>query len=253
MKKHIYIYLLLMGAILGVSCEKTLSTYEGKPTIYFNEAGRLPNFSGEVLRDSTLLSFSLAKSQDSIVRMVITTIGEKKDFDRPYTLAINPASTAREGVHYQFLNHQQRIKKNELTDTVSIRFMRSADMQLNTFLLSFDLKDNDHFSTLMKSKIINNTTLKQHSFINYRWFVNDIIKKPARWLDGYLGVFSRKKLFLMVEVTGVDPAYMDTSISIVELTAYGKYMQRYLNEQNSAGNPIYEEDGSLMVMGPSVQ
>jgi hypothetical protein len=91
------------------------------------------------------------------------------------------------------------------------------------------------------------------NFINYRWFINDIIKKPTRWLDFYLGTFSRKKLNLMVEVLNVDPQYMDTNISIAETLAYGKFMQRYLNEQKAAGNLILDEDGQPMNMGSAAQ
>src|SRR5690606_24229579 len=100
---------------------------------------------------------------------------------------------------------------------------------------------NEYFSTSMKDKVLNTNTGKIHSFVTYRWFVNDIIKRPGRWLDGYLGTFTRKKLFLMVEVLGIDPAYLDGSVSIPETLAYGKFMQRYLNEQRGAGNTILEE------------
>jgi hypothetical protein len=125
-------------------------------------------------------------------------------------------------------------------------------MQAKDFTLNFDLQENSQFITLMNNKVIN-TAGKKMSFVNYRWFVNDIIKKPGRWLDTYFGTFSRKKLFLMVEVLGADPGKMDTSISIAESLAYGKFMQRYLNDQRIAGNTILEDDGSIMIMGPSVQ
>jgi hypothetical protein len=57
----------------------------------------------------------------------------------------------------------------------------------------------------------------------------------------------------MAEVLGIEPAYLDTSVSIAESNAYGKFMQRYLNEQRALGKIVYEEDGSEMVMGVSVQ
>ncbi len=102
----------------------------------------------------------------------------------------------------------------------------------------------------MKYRMVSN---RQVSLVSFRWFANDIIKKPARWLDTYLGTFTRKKLLLMAQVLGFEPAYLDASVSIVEMTAYGKFMQRYLNEQKAAGNTVYEDDGSEMTMGPSVQ
>ncbi|WAC40816.1 DUF4843 domain-containing protein [Pedobacter sp. SL55] len=245
---------LLGFAVLTIllSCEKELHKYEGKPAVYFNEAGRLPAFGGEVLRDSTIMSFSLAKAQDSIVSMVVATVGAKKDVDRPYKLVINSSSDAIAGNHYQILNPTFVIKKNQLGDTVKIKFFRKTDMQAKTFLLSFDLQENENFSPEMKYRVLTSSN-KKISLINYRWFVNDIIKRPGRWLDGYLGVFTRKKLLLIAETLSIEPAYLDASVSIAEMTAYGKFMQRYLNEQRAAGNTIYEEDGSEMVMGASVQ
>jgi len=252
MRKLILNILGLAALTTFLSCEKELQKYEGKPTVYFNEAGRLPAFTGEVLRDSTIMSFSLAKAKDSIVNMIVTAVGAKSEIDRPYTLVVNPSSDAIAGTHYQILNSNFAIKKNKLADTVKIKFFRTADLQAKTFLLSFDLKENEHFSTEMRYKILTSSN-KKISLINYRWFVNDIIKKPGRWLDTYFGVFTRKKLLLMAEILGIEPAYLDTSVSIAESTAYGKFMQRYLNDQKAAGKTVYEDDGSEMIMGASVQ
>jgi len=242
--------LIILTILLG--CEKELNKYEGKPTIYFNEAGRLPGFTGEILRDSTILSFSLAKVQDSIVNMVIKTTGAKQDTDRPYKLVINTNSDAIAGNHYEILNKSFFIKKNQLSDTVKIKFFRKVDLQAKTFLLSFDLLENENFSIEMKYRLLNGTK-KKLSLINYRWYINDIIKKPGRWQDDSFGVFTRKKLLLMAEILGVEPAYLDTSVSLPEIYAFGKFMQRYLNEKKVAGNTVYEENGSEMVMGPGAQ
>lgn len=253
MKRNIIPIIAIAITMIMLSCEKPLNTYDSKDAIYFNDAARLPLFSGEVIKDSTVVSFSLAKSKDSVVNMVISTTGAKSSKDRPYQLSVNASSTAKEGVHFEILNKSFSIKKDQLKDTVKIKFLRKTDMQTNTFLLSFDLQDNENFVTAMNNKVTNQTTGKKISYVNYRWYVNDIIKRPARWLDTYMGTFTRKKLFLMVSILDVDPAYLDTSVSIAEMVAYAKYMQRYLNDQKSLGNIILEDDGSIMIMGPSVQ
>lgn len=253
MKKNIAYIIALVIILFSFSCKKPLESYSGKPSIYFNDAGRLPTYSGEPIKDSTNLSFSLSKSQDSTVNMVVTTLGALSDKDRAYTLEPSASSTAVEGVHYTILNSTFQIKKYKTMDTVKIKFLRKPDMQTNIFLLSFNLKENENFVTTLNDKLASATTGRRHSFVTYRWFVNDIIKKPARWLDSYMGVFTRKKLNLMVTVLGVDPAYMDTSMSIAEGLAYAKFMQRYLNDQKAIGNIILEDDGSIMIMGSLVQ
>lgn len=253
MKKNISNIIGLVMTVLLFSCNKELQKFDDKAIIYFNETGRSPAYSGEVLRDSTILSFSLSKVSDSIVTMVVNTIGAPQNLDRPYTMLVNPLSNAVPGKHYEIINQDFVIKKNQQADTIKIKFHRLEEMQNESFLLSFDLQDNENFATSMKDKILDKITGKKISYINYRWYVNDIIKRPARWWDGALGVFTRKKLFLIAEVLGVDPAYLDTTASLAETTAYGKFMQRYLNEQQSEGNIIYEENGTIMIMGPSVQ
>lgn len=254
MKKILKGLLWLIPFVILSSCEKELHKYEGKPTIYFNETARTPQYSGEVIKDSTVISFSLAAENDSIVNMVIMTMGEKVDADRPYLLKVGANSDMVEGTHYEMLNSEFVIRKNQLADTIHMKFFRTPEMEERNFLLSFDLLENENFSTSMQNKVLDATTGKTHSFVTYRWYVNDIIKRPSRWFDAYLGVFSRKKLFLMAEVMNIEPAYLDTSVAIAEMFAYGKFMQRYLNEQRAAGNTIYEEDETtIMVMGPSAQ
>ncbi len=251
MKKLIYSLSAISLIVLSQSCEKPIETYSGKPSIYFNDAGRVTQ-SFDPSKDSTAVSFSLAKSKDSIINMVIATTGAMSTQDRPYALIVNPNSTAIAGTHYELLTKTFSIKKNKVLDTVKIKFFRTADMQAKEFTLNFDLQNNDNFETIMNYKVIN-AAGKKLSYVSYRWFVNDIIKKPRRWLDSYLGPFSRKKLLLMVEVLNANPEKMDTSIGIPEMLALGKFMQRYLNDQRVAGNTILEEDGSAMIMGASVQ
>lgn len=253
MKKNITYIIALVIIVLNISCKKSLGTFSSDSSIYFYDAGRLPRFTGDAIKDSTIVSFSLSKSQDSVVNMIVAAIGPNADHDRPYVLEVNPKSTAVAGVHYTILNNSFQIRKNKSLDTVKIKFFRKADMQAANLLLSFDLKPNENFTTTYNNKVANTTTGQIHSYVAYKWYVNDIIKKPARWLDVYVGVFSRKKLSLMVTVLGADPAYMDSAISIGELAAYGKFMQRYLNEQKALGNTILEEDGNIMVMGPLSQ
>ena len=254
MKNILLPFVFLLFVFFFFACEKELATYAEKSTIYFNEAGRLPAHQGEALTDSMVVSFSLSAASDSIVHMVINSIGRVADFDRPYKLAVNAQSDMLAGKHYVVLNPNYIIKKNQAADTLKIRFLRTVEMQKKNFLLSFDLLENEHFSTAMQDKVINKKIGKRLSYINYRWFVNDILKRPSRWYDDALGNFSRKKLFLMVDLLGIDPVYLDKTASIAELYAYGKFMQRYLNEQRVGGNILYEEDGvTVMVMGAGVQ
>jgi hypothetical protein len=254
MKRNIIKIAALLCLTLAFACKKEqLFTYEGLPSLYFKETNRPIKYQGEVLTDSSVLSFSLAKVKDSVVQLVIATISAPADRDRTYKLVIDPSSTAVSGVHYQSLPDVLTIKKNSQMDTLKIKFFRTTDLQVKGVTLFLNLMPNENFSTPMEDKVINTGTGKKISYIKYRYFINDIIKKPGRWLDGYLGTFSRKKLELMIAVLNIDPAYIDTSVQIGELIGYGLYMQRYLNEMRLAGKTVYEVDGTEMVMGKDVQ
>ncbi|MGY0035189.1 DUF4843 domain-containing protein [Pedobacter sp. NJ-S-72] len=193
MKKITYSISALLILITVVSCKKQLMTYEGGlPDIYFNEPARLPAYSGEVLTDSTDLSFSLSTVTDSIKKIVVAVTGAPVDHDRAYTLVVNPVSTAVEGTHYTALPKMLTIKKNKLLDTIPVKFFRTAGLRSQTVTLVLDLQANSNFINQMKNKVLNQLTGKALSFITYRIYVNDILKKPELWFDGYLGEFTQK-------------------------------------------------------------
>jgi len=253
MKKIIYSISTIMVLFTLVSCEKQLMTYEGKPSIYFNEAGKQLIYGSDVNTDSINISFSLVKGTDSIQKVILATTGAMSTADRAYRLEVDPASTAIAGKHYDALPTAFFIKKNQIKDTIQVKIHRTADMLTNSYVLYLNLVENENFSIEMKDKVINAATGKRMSFIKYKIIISDILKKPTRWLDTYFGSFSRKKLFLICDYLNITPAYLDTSISVAEMNAFGKLMQRYLNEQKAGGNIIYDEDGTAMIMGVSVQ
>ena len=254
MKKIIYIISVITIMVVAVSCEKKeLMTYAGQPDIYFNAAGRRLIYSYETWTDSSQVSFSFVTNQDSVQKIVVAIAGAPAATDRAYKLTVDPASTAILGKHYDALPASFVMPKNKILDTLSIRFHRTADLQAKAVTLILNLEANENFVTEMRDKVIDVATEKRLSFVKHKIIIDDIIKRPKLWLDGFWGTFTRKKLFLMVEVLNISAAYMDASITIAEISAYGKFMQRYLNEQRSAGKTVYEDDGTEMIMGPSSQ
>ncbi|TCD29745.1 DUF4843 domain-containing protein [Pedobacter psychrodurus] len=252
MKKIIFSISAIMVLIVMVSCQKQLMTYEGKPDIYFNEAGKITN-SSQFNTDSISISFSLAKGTDSVQKVIIASTGAMSSTDRSYKLEVDPASTAIVGKHYDALPTSLFIKKNRTRDTVSLKIHRTVDMQTNSYVLYLNLVANENFATEMRDKVTNAATGTKMNFIKYKIIMSDILKKPRRWSDNLMGTFTRKKLFFMCDYLNITPAYLDTSISVAEGTAFPKLIQRYLNEQKIAGKTIYEDDGSEMSMGPDAQ
>ncbi|WP_443937784.1 DUF4843 domain-containing protein [Pedobacter sp. MW01-1-1] len=250
MKSIHYISTVLFAVLAITACKKESPLiYEAKSEIYFQQAEkavtRLP-------KDSTAISFALVTYNDTVTKVVIAATGAKSEVDRTYKLTVDPLSTAKEGSDYDQLPSTFTIKKNMLTDTLAIKFHRTAAMlpaanATEPFYLTLflNLESNENFENTLKDDAVNGL-----SKTKYRFFVNDQIIRPIGWVDICFGVFSRKKLLLMSDVLGITPAYLNQKgLALGETLAYGRFMQRYLADQILAGNTIKEEDGRTMSMG----
>lgn len=244
MKNYIF---LLIAAVTVAGCTKDLKTYDGKPVVYFQYATE--TVAGRALTDSTIISFaySAVTRTDSIIALPIKVTGLSAATNRTYQLAVAPASTAT-SKHYEFVNTDFTIGAGKYLDTVYIKLHRTTDMLSSTFVILLNLQANENFGVDVQSKLVTSSTAV--STIIQTIKVNDILKQPKYWLDYYLGPFSRKKLYLMSDILGITIDKLDVSASVAELVFYGKFMQRYLNEQKAAGTPILEDDGTPMTMGP---
>lgn len=257
MKKYIYIVIALV-AIGGLfsACKKDLKTFEAETGIYF-----LPSvfaWEKKPVGDSTIISFSYAKStlKDSVILIPVMITGQTSTKDKDFKLSIDPASTAVPDTHYEILTKNFAIPANGQTAIVSIKLHRTEDMLTKDYVLILNLEGNENFKTPMVDRVLDAATGRKISYIRYKIHLNDILKKPAAWLDYYLGPFSRKKLFLLAETAEIKNIgdLDNTSLtSISKIVFYGTFMQRYLNEMKASGKTIYEEDGKEMRMGDAVQ
>lgn len=247
LNKIIIAFVLVVGLF---SCKKdVLMTYNSENSVYFEPSVRSTPL------DTTAVSFAFAggTAKDSTINIIVLVSGAPATVDRTYGLYIDKdSSTAKAGVHFEAPNATQSIKAGYVRDTIRLKLLRTQDMLDSNFTIVFKLKANENFNTAMSSKIISPT--RTLNYIKYTVNVNDILVKPKRWLDTYLGTFTRKKLFMICDMLDTTPAYMDTSVGVGDIVFYGQFMQRYLNQMEKDGNTVYEDDGvTKMKMGPSVQ
>lgn len=258
MKRNIYVIAVFLFFCSGIiACKKDLKTYDGEEGIYFLSSFRFSSGT-EIGVDSTAISFAYAKTiaKDSTIFLPVKIAGKSTGTDREFKLSIDPSSTAVPGTHYEMLSTNFFIPANQVIGLIGVKLKRTPDMLTKNFLLIFKLEENNNFKTLMQDVVINTTTGKKKSYIQHTVWINDILKKPKSWFDTYLGVFSKKKLFLLADVAEIkDLSDLDnTSITTIpKVIYYGTFMQRYLNEMKASGKTIYEDDGTEMIMGPSVQ
>lgn len=257
--KTIKLYFIFIVIATGlVSCEKSeLMTYEGVDNVYFAPSMYL----SATRRDSTNVSFAYFKGNisDTLISVPVSCMGKISDKDREFKVEVNPVSTAKAGEHFDLISGTV-ILANSSIGMVQVRVKRSPDLLQKKVLLVLTLSPNENFQTNMPSVLTDIKNDVSISAINYRIFITDMLEKPARWLDTYLGAFSRKKCLLVCELLEITPSWLNgdpdesgATISIAQQIFYGTYTQRYLSDQAAQGNVILEDDGSPMVMGPSVQ
>ncbi|WP_133159326.1 DUF4843 domain-containing protein [Solitalea longa] len=246
MKKIINTIAVLMLPLVFASCEKELMTYDSESSIYFSDAVKdLGN------TNSSDITFTFAKGQDSIKSIIVGVTGTAVNWDREYKVSVNPGSTAKAGVHFDALPEKLVIKKNALRDTIKLRIKRTPDMLTNNFSIVLDLNPNENFNTNLMEKTQGPNKI---SCLQYSVTVSDQIKKPQYWIEFFLGNFTRKKMFKMVEVLNVSPEiFTKPTMSPTEMSLYTRVMNRYFLEQKAAGNTILEDDNTEMTMGPYAQ
>jgi hypothetical protein len=245
--KAFYIAAALLLALTG--CKKeTIEFYSGASVLYFDNAINYGNQRNTQRVDTTLFTFSLADATlvDSTLNVRVNLMGKQADHDRSFNVkVIDSLTTAVAGLHYDAMQPSYTLPANTSVMYIPVRFHRTPDMASKQFLLQFQLQPNQEFDTTLtqpqtKDSLVSTATLTL--------FIDDQIARPTRWLDIYLGTFSRKKILLICEQLNMTITDF-TTIAVAEAVYMGKAMQRYLNQQADAGNIIYEDDGEVMKMG----
>ncbi|BAV09289.1 protein of unknown function [Filimonas lacunae] len=240
-----FIFLSLLTALLAAdtSCKKNdTPIYSGKDNVYF---------SNNITTKADTLNISFGYNQpsylDSTVKLIVKVLGNTAAVNRGYKVnVLADSTTAIAGLHYDALPDTFAILAGKVADTLRIVAHRTPDMQQTNYTLFLQLVPNDYFSTYMQYSAT-------YRYNVIKMTINDILARPKNWLDVYLGTFTRKKIYLMAEILDLDIMTINSNTSIANLNYWGKYTQLYLNDKKAAGAPVYEDDGSVMIMGTAVQ
>ncbi|GAB3662431.1 hypothetical protein GCM10028791_37500 [Echinicola sediminis] len=231
--------------------EDELITYDQKDNVYFLSSTEDSVFGN--VTDSLLYSFGLMGEDftDSIINVQVAVMGVAKDYDRPVNIQVSANSSAQDGVDFEIVE-APIVKAGEFVANVPVRLYKSEEGKTDTLMLGLNLLPNEHFDTKMQQLESNNGEVIL-SHVNLSVHFTSSITQPKGWFTPYFGTFSVKKILLMAEVLDIDPYAFTKPLgsvySVSEYQFFGVYMQRYLDVQEANGNPIYEEDGTLMEMG----
>ena len=245
-----YLLAIVLLAMGFTACEKGLDTYHGNNGIYFTN-----NKTSFLDSGTVTFGFSGPGKMDSVVSIPISALGMTANTDRPFKLVVNDSSTAKLGVHFDALP-ETSIKAGAVSTTLQLKLHRTPDMQTTPVFIILNLQPNEHFQTDVTTFTNGSGTSRA---TRLKLWVNDILTQPSKWQSPYMGTFTRKKLYATAAALGLDIEEMigilngtDGTVALNAQIAWGRSMKLYLNQQAAAGTPVYEADGTLMVMGPQV-
>lgn len=227
MKTIIYGMLAVTG-LLFCSCEKGLEPYSGTDYI---------RFTAESAKDSVDYCFGLAgKTDKDVIGIEVKITGEVCDYDRDFTVQVNPRSTAREGVHFKIDSDKHCIGANRITDTLWLEVVNTPELKNECLYLQLDLVEDQHFRLCFPESN------------SCKVYLTDKVVKPEWWDDWHetdgLGTYSEKKYQLFIQVSGV--ADLGETMAFPEKRAAILRFKYYLAEEAAKGRTVADENGQPM-------
>lgn len=238
-----------MVAAFAACKKQTLLTYNADDNIYF--------FYKHINQRLDSVDFSFAYSpatvQDSILNIQVGITGAPVNEDRSFTIAVDPSSTAQANVHY-VLPEKFVMRAGNLVDSFAVKLVRAPDLQTNKPFLRLNLVADNNFHTDIKAIT---GTIDSINALSFKINLSDQLTQGNYWtgtLSNYFGTFSVKKLRLINQVAGMPLDYVVNGIFDLNMAArcasWAITMSRYLNDQQQAGQTVYDEDGvTPMTMG----
>jgi hypothetical protein len=226
--------------------QRGLLTYGPPDTIFFQDSA-----SG-IFTDTAMLTFAYSDPTvtDTSFGIFVFATGGPVGYDRVFSIAVDPASSAVAGQEY-VLPDSCVFHANHVKDTLSIKFLRAAVLKDSTFHLILNLKSNQNFQVNLPFTydIFGDTV----SATTFTVGVNDILTDGPYWsiFQTYFGAFSVKKVELMNQIVGLPLNFwisdnLQTSSAAI---VYAINFTKYLNAQAAAGDTVYDSPGVPMVMG----
>ena len=267
MKKLMYFLfsILLLGA-----CQKNdiMLFDRDEAGIYFQYGGQTRLYiNSEAYYDT--LSYSFSTASDTVTEVILETrvrmMGKVKDYPRPVALSVDAEqTTAIEGVHYELNLDTVVIPAGESETMVGVKFLRAADLMGKRVQLVLKLEENEYFKIYFTEQNNTNVYYGAETKImadRFRFTVSEIYTEPGYWsfaLDAF-GEWSIAKFRFVNTVCEIPVedwnrgGYDDSKVQAGRFPIYALMVQNELQERADAGNPVLDDDGSFMQLGPNYQ
>lgn len=264
MKKLLYTLFALLPLLTG--CEKDLMDYEGLEGVYFAvQYG--DSWGGErtwPYMPYSKVSFMEVSGNENTVSLRVMVTGGAKDYDRTFYLEANPDSTtAVTNTDYLPIQREWTIKAGELQTDIEVTLLRTELLQEKELTLGLRLVPSPDLTLAFTNFAAvdghtSGTVIKNFDASLHQLRFDDMLGRPKGWVgtdespynggyeSGMFGAYSRKKLELMCELTGLTYADFNKQMPSVISTFVTKKLSAYLIERYNAKDPVLEDDGRLM-------
>lgn len=241
--KSLLLIVIVFAASIG--CKKSeLTKFELEDMVYiYKEAFNTK-------RDSALCSFAVKANSLMVdtVKIAVRIMGVAKNYDREVKLeAVDTATTAVAGVHYQFLPYV--IKAGAYSADLPVVINRTPDMKTQGFTLTVKVVESKDF----KPGVPNSAVAGNFAGASVRYFIrmNDFLTKPSNWdsqLNTYFGAYSQVKFKFIIDVTGITEFAIGAAplMSFGEITYYKAFVKSKLTDYVTANGPLMDENGGVV-------
>ena len=155
-----------------------------------------------------------------------------------------------------------KIRAGENFCNVGVRFFRTEDLLVVADTLVIKLEDNEHFTVLKEYNSTNdwsNTNASKMDGSRYTFVLSEVYTRPGSWHGGsplyvnnYFGEWTVTKYIFINEFFGFVPddwVWINSAtskLSFGRMHFYAKQLQQELQRRADIGEPVKDEDGSLM-------
>ena len=274
MKKLLYI--LLAMPLFFLSCnEDEIMTFDSDDAGIYFQTGVQTRFFLNIDQYWDSAHHTFSQDADTVRSYVMSarlrTLGKVRDYDRKVRVVVDQANTtAVEGTHFTVNFDNIVVPAGAAEVEVPVTFLRHPDLLTKELRVMIKVEDNENFKvpfTRQKNTNIyyaSGDTLMADRFL---FIVDEFYTEPVIWSffnyafpDGVnpCGAWSPKKQKLMSQLFGItedDWDYQkgwanDRGVRMNSFIYYAIKLQTYLQEQADNGNPVREDDGSFMQLGP---
>ncbi len=219
MKAIYYVLNFFSFTFLFLSCsEERIERFAGNNYLYFEN--QIVNYS--FVYNPQLVSLEIP--------FPVKLIGNSAKYDRKMNVVLDTASENLSGTDYEILSPV--FRKGMLKDTIYVRIHKSEKLKYEELSLIIRIEESEDFLPGPPEAI--------RALLNF----SDQSIRPEWWDSGieedYLGVYSEKKLRLLITITGISDW---SELGISEKRSYAIMMANYIRE-----NYVTEDDGSPMIV-----